>query len=140
MLFSSAYTVFATIYRLVCNTTLTQHLEAVGFEVLTPVVMNNSVFWDVTPCSPLKDNRLFGRPCHPHLQGRRISRARNQQSSASRLLACWFLAELIFSNLKMESICSSKTSVDTQRTTRRYNPEDDTFECVATLYSFPSGN
>jgi hypothetical protein len=28
----------------------------VGFEVLTAVVMNNSIFWDITPCSPLKFN------------------------------------------------------------------------------------
>jgi hypothetical protein len=28
--------------------------------------------------------------------------------------------------LKMEAICSSRTSVDTQRTTRRHIPEDDT--------------
>jgi hypothetical protein len=25
-----------------------------GFEVLTAVVMRSSVFWDITPCSPLK--------------------------------------------------------------------------------------
>jgi hypothetical protein len=31
----------------------------VGFEVLTPVVMKNSVFWDITPCSPLKVKRRF---------------------------------------------------------------------------------
>jgi hypothetical protein len=37
-----------------------------------------------------------------------------------------FLAERISSTLKMEAICSSETSVDTQRTTRRYIPEDDT--------------
>jgi hypothetical protein len=42
------------------------------------------------------------------------------------LLACWFLAELISSTLKMEAICSSETSVDTQRTTRPYIPEVDT--------------
>jgi hypothetical protein len=42
------------------------------------------------------------------------------------LLACWFLAELISSTLRMEAICSSETSVETQRTTRRYTPEDDT--------------
>jgi hypothetical protein len=40
------------------------------------------------------------------------------------LLACWFLAEL--STLKMEAICSSETSVDTQRTTRSHFAEDDT--------------
>jgi hypothetical protein len=40
--------------------------------------------------------------------------------------ACWFLAELIPSTLKMEAICSSETSADTKRTTRRHIPEDDT--------------
>jgi hypothetical protein len=35
-------------------------------------------------------------------------------------------AELISSTLKMEAICSSETSVETQRTTRRQIPEDDT--------------
>jgi hypothetical protein len=28
------------------------------FEVVTPVVMKNSVFWDVTPCSPLKAKNI----------------------------------------------------------------------------------
>jgi hypothetical protein len=32
----------------------------VGFEVLTAVIMRNSIFWDVTPFSPLKVNRRFG--------------------------------------------------------------------------------
>jgi hypothetical protein len=48
-----------------------------------------------------------------------ISSARNQRASK-------FLAELISSTLKMEAICSSEMSVDTQRTTRRYMPEDET--------------
>jgi hypothetical protein len=29
-------------------------MEHVGFEVLTAVVMKSFVFWDKTPCSPLK--------------------------------------------------------------------------------------
>jgi hypothetical protein len=41
------------------------------------------------------------------------------------LLARWF-AEPISSTLKMEAICSSETSVKTQRTTRRHIPEDYT--------------
>jgi hypothetical protein len=41
------------------------------FEVLTPVVTKSSVFWDITPCSPLKANRR------------------------SHLLSHWFLAQLI---------------------------------------------
>jgi hypothetical protein len=29
----------------------------VGFEVLTAVVMKSTIFWNITPCSPLKVNR-----------------------------------------------------------------------------------
>jgi hypothetical protein len=36
------------------------------------------------------------------------------------------LAEIISLTLKMEAICSSETSVETQQTTRRHIPEDDT--------------
>jgi hypothetical protein len=36
------------------------------------------VFWDITPCVPLKVNKRFGRTCHLHLQGRRISRNKKQ--------------------------------------------------------------
>jgi hypothetical protein len=25
-----------------------------GFEILTAVVMKSTIFWDITPCSPLK--------------------------------------------------------------------------------------
>jgi hypothetical protein len=56
-------------------------------EVLTPVVMKGSIFWDITPCSPLKINRCFWGTYSLHLQGRRISRARNQHDS--RAYACW---------------------------------------------------
>jgi hypothetical protein len=31
-----------------------------GFKVLTAVVMKSSAFWDITPCSPFKVNRLQG--------------------------------------------------------------------------------
>jgi hypothetical protein len=48
------------------------------------------------------------------------------EKSTEHLLSRWFLAELVSSTLKMEAICSSETSVDTQRTTRRYIPEDGT--------------
>jgi hypothetical protein len=32
----------------------------VGSEVLTAVVVKRSISWDITPCSPLKVNRLHG--------------------------------------------------------------------------------
>jgi hypothetical protein len=50
----------------------------VGIEVLTLVVMKSPIFWDVTPCSLLENNRHFGGAYRLHLQGRRISQARNQ--------------------------------------------------------------
>jgi hypothetical protein len=55
-----------------------------------------------------------------------ISSARNQRESLWHLLSRWYLAQIIFSTLKLEAICSSETSVDTQRTTRHYIPEDGT--------------
>jgi hypothetical protein len=82
----------------------------VGFEVLTAVIMKSTIFWNITPCIPLSVNRRFGETYRLHLLSR------------------WFLAQLIFSAMKMEAICSSETLVATQRTTRRYNPEDDTLQ------------
>jgi hypothetical protein len=32
----------------------------VGFEVLTLLVIMSTIFWDITPCSPLKVNRRSG--------------------------------------------------------------------------------
>jgi hypothetical protein len=60
--------------------------DLVEFEVLTAVVMKITVFWDITPCSPLKVNRRFGGTFHLNVQGR-ISRASNQRESRKRLLA-----------------------------------------------------
>jgi hypothetical protein len=82
----------------------------VGFEAFTVVVMKIIIIWDVTPCSLLSCNRRFGGTYRLHLQGRRLL----------------VLAEIISSTLKMEAICSSETSVETQQTTRRHIPEDDT--------------
>jgi hypothetical protein len=59
-----------------------RHLgEYVGFKVLTAVVMKSTIFWDITPCSPLKIDWRFGGIYRLHLQGRRIIRARNQRES-----------------------------------------------------------
>jgi hypothetical protein len=59
-----------------------------------------SVFWDIMPNSTMKANRLFGGTCRLHLQGWRISQARNlhevgsKQSKALVPAPCWFLAWL----------------------------------------------
>jgi hypothetical protein len=53
----------------------------VGFEVLSAVVTKSTVFWVITPCSPMKVNLRFGGSYRLLLQDRRISRARNQPDS-----------------------------------------------------------
>jgi hypothetical protein len=67
---------------------------AVGSQQLTASATAWS-FWDITPCSPRKVNRPFGRTCRYHIQGRRISRARNQRESSGKQKA-WYLARLFF--------------------------------------------
>jgi hypothetical protein len=37
--------------------------------------MKNFIFWNITPCRPLKVNRRLAGTCRLHLQGRRISQA-----------------------------------------------------------------
>jgi hypothetical protein len=59
----------------------------VGIEVLTAVVMKSTIFWDITPCSPLKVNRRFGGKYRLNLQSRRISRPRHQATSFT-LVSC----------------------------------------------------
>jgi hypothetical protein len=56
---------------------------------------------------------------------------------ACHLLARWF-AETVSSTLKMGAVCSSETSVETQRTTRRQIPEDGTLHnhCCENLKSY----
>jgi hypothetical protein len=43
--------------------------------------LKSTIFWDMTPCSPLKVNRRFGGSYSLHLQFRKINRARNQRES-----------------------------------------------------------
>jgi hypothetical protein len=63
-------------------------------------------------------NRRFGVKYRLHLQGRINQFSKNQQAGG-----------------KLEAICSSETSVETQRTTRRHIPEDYTLQTVFCLAS-----
>jgi hypothetical protein len=49
----------------------------VGFDVLTVVVMNNSTFCNITPCSLTEVTQRFGGTCHLYLKGQRKCQARN---------------------------------------------------------------
>jgi hypothetical protein len=42
----------------------------VGFKVVTEVVMNDAIFWDIAPCSPYLRRRFRGT-YHFHLHGRK---------------------------------------------------------------------
>jgi hypothetical protein len=46
--------------------------------------MKSFVFWDIMRCCQLKAYRRFEGICHPHLQGQRISHARNQHETGSK--------------------------------------------------------
>jgi hypothetical protein len=41
----------------------------VGFEVFTAVVMKSTIFWDITPCNPLRVNTTFRRNTSPPSSG-----------------------------------------------------------------------
>jgi hypothetical protein len=88
-------------------------ISHVGSEVLIAAIMKNCIFWDITPCNPLKVNRRFGVKYRLHLQGPRISRARN----------------------KLVAISSSATSIGFQRTTWRYIKENITLQIPPMLLS-----
>jgi hypothetical protein len=85
------------------------YFSHVGFEVLTAVVLNSIICWDITPCSPSKGNRRLG--------GTEL-----WLQPAFTLVSC----PAYSSTLKVEAICSSETSVEYQRVTWRYIPRDST--------------
>jgi hypothetical protein len=61
----------------------------VEFEVLTAIDMKSSIFWDVTPCSPVNDNIRFVGTYRLHLRGERLSLARSQHETGSKI--CYLL-------------------------------------------------
>jgi hypothetical protein len=83
--------------------------------------MKNSILWDITPCSS-------SQPLFPGEHIASIFRVHNNPSKKPPDLCllpawCWCFAWLS-STLNMEATCSSETTVDFQRTTRNYIPED----------------
>jgi hypothetical protein len=74
----------------------------------TAVVIKNSIFWDITPCSLLKFIQYFGGICGLHLKGWRLR--------VALLAACFMLVSCLAysSTLKMAAICSNETSVEYQ--------------------------
>jgi hypothetical protein len=88
-------------------------IKHVRFEILKVVITKTIVktiflFWDITAYKPVRFNRRFGGTYHLFLHGWRVKEAK------------FFLG---FSYTLKMVICSSETSVDFQRTARRYIPE-----------------
>jgi hypothetical protein len=113
--------------------TINLWLYCIEIEVLTPVVMRSTIFWDIPPYNQLKIDRHFGGRYRLKFQVR-ISRAWNQWESMWQaelspdftLVSC----SAYFSTLEMENLCSFETSVDFELTTRRYIPEDSTHHMI----------
>jgi hypothetical protein len=87
-------------------------LEHEGFEVLKPVVMKSSIFWDITPFNPFKVNRRFGGIRRLHRQGRRWQ----AEPLAFTPVYCFAYS----STLRMEATYSFETSLDFQRITHKH--------------------
>jgi hypothetical protein len=73
-----------------------------------------AVFWDVALYSPVEGRRYFGGTIYLHLQERRVLPV-----NCFVLVPCMDYS----STLKMEAVCSFKTSVNIYRTTRCHIPE-----------------
>jgi hypothetical protein len=93
-------------------------------------MQSSSVFWDITPCSPLKVIWRFGGTYRRHIQDRRISHTRNQHEAGGNLCSFPLKLQLTFNGL--HGIMSQKielfitTAVRTSDPTRHYVPEDRT--------------
>jgi hypothetical protein len=48
-----------------------------GFLSFKLLVKDSYIFWDITPCSPVKVDRRFGGTYRYHPQDRRVSQTRN---------------------------------------------------------------
>jgi hypothetical protein len=94
----------------------------VGFEVLRAGVMQNSIFWDLTPYSPFTIKGRFRGICRNCLQSRRISAARIHHESGTE--------KRFFFDPEDGCYVPSETSVEFKWTTRHYILEDTTFSNV----------
>jgi hypothetical protein len=86
--------------------------------------MMSSIFWDITPCSPMKVDRRFGGTCRSHFHGRRVNQELSQQEAGRNrvLFAAHFMLFsrlAYYSTLETEATCSTETSADFHRTTQK---------------------
>jgi hypothetical protein len=98
----------------------------------------SSVFWDITPYSPLKVNGCFGGICRLHFQHRRISPARNLRE-AGKKQSRHFLPKRLLTFNGLHGVISQKigifltTPMETLNTTWY---EDFSSSCCQVLFFF----
>jgi hypothetical protein len=105
---------------------------------LHKIVNLSNIFWNITPCRPLKVNWRFGGTYCLNLQDRRISWVRYECESRWQVETFTPVFCTAYSSiLNMEAIVSSETSVDFQQSTRRYISEESTlhYHCCEDLKS-----
>jgi hypothetical protein len=83
-----------------------------GSEILTKVDINNSILWDIRPCSPLKVNQRFGGNVNP-------SSGSKGNNEADAMFATCFIpvSHLAYTLILKMDTCSSETSIDFRLTT-----------------------
>jgi hypothetical protein len=86
--------------------------------------LKTTILWDITPCIPLKVNPRFGGTSPSSSGSKNKPRKKPELCFHAGFLLAYSLT------LKMEAIYSSETSVDFQRTTRRYIPEVNTLHNI----------
>jgi hypothetical protein len=87
------------------------------------LLMKSMVFWVVRLCSSEKSQHFRRKQCL-HLEGRRVSHARNQQEAHGKPSSAWLMLHLAYSStMKMEAVCSSET-LDCFWIRWHYNQED----------------
>jgi hypothetical protein len=89
-----------TLYNHRCENLRSYTFLLVCFRQIS-LTSKSSIFWDLTPCSPLNVNRHFGGICRLHLKGRRMSQERNQRDAlyTENRLACWAIVNFSERNM-----------------------------------------
>jgi hypothetical protein len=76
------------------------------------VVMKSPIFWDITPCSPLKVNRRFGGIYRLNFHDRNISQARNQGESNWQAKPPYFIQDRLWCHKHKSEYLTEISSVE----------------------------
>jgi hypothetical protein len=110
--------------------TSVKKMEAAYFSE-TSATLISSVFSDISLFSLLIVSWLFRGICYPHLQGWRISQARNQHEAGRKKSFTYFLTQ------KLEAKCSFEMLVDLQQTNGVMSQKMDFFITATVRISNP---